>query len=79
MRINKLIAAVATVAIVAAVTAAPASAQTKLKWAHVYETSEPEPSLRQVVRLDPEQVFVLGLQALHSRRVLLQPLAPQEL
>ena len=28
-------------AIVSIVVAAPASAQTKLKWAHVYETSEP--------------------------------------
>ena len=36
-RIASLIAAVA----LAAVAAAPALAQTKLKWAHVYETSEP--------------------------------------
>src|SRR5512141_1638925 len=31
----------AAVALAAVVAAAPAAAQTKLKWAHVYETSEP--------------------------------------
>src|SRR6266498_5209842 len=31
----------AVVAVIALVAGAPASAQTKLKWAHVYETSEP--------------------------------------
>src|SRR5512133_445099 len=36
---SKLIAALAAVAALAI--AAPAAAQTKLKWAHVYETSEP--------------------------------------
>ena len=33
--------AFAVVAAAALITAAPAAAQTKLKWAHVYETSEP--------------------------------------
>jgi tripartite ATP-independent transporter DctP family solute receptor len=37
----KRIATLLGFAMLAAVTAAPASAQTKLKWAHVYETSEP--------------------------------------
>ena len=33
--------ALSTVFFIAATLAGPASAQTKLKWAHVYETSEP--------------------------------------
>jgi tripartite ATP-independent transporter DctP family solute receptor len=38
---NKLMLTAAAIAMAAVVTAAPAVAQTKLKWAHVYETSEP--------------------------------------
>ena len=38
---RKLIAAAAFAAVSVAFAAAPAAAQTKLKWAHVYETSEP--------------------------------------
>jgi len=38
---SKLMLTVATVAAVSAIAAGPAAAQTKLKWAHVYETSEP--------------------------------------
>ena len=41
MRFVKLILSIAAVAVAMAVTAGPAAAQTKLKWAHVYETSEP--------------------------------------
>ena len=41
MRITRMIATVAAVAFAFAATTGPASAQTKLKWAHVYETSEP--------------------------------------
>jgi tripartite ATP-independent transporter DctP family solute receptor len=39
--LHKLILSVAVTAIVAGVAAGPVAAQTKLKWAHVYETSEP--------------------------------------
>jgi tripartite ATP-independent transporter DctP family solute receptor len=39
--LNKLIFSVAATAIALGVAAGPAAAQTKLKWAHVYETSEP--------------------------------------
>ena len=38
---SKLILSAGAIAIAAAVAAGPAAAQTKLKWAHVYETSEP--------------------------------------
>ncbi len=41
MRISKLVFSVAAVAAVLSFGSAPAVAQTKLKWAHVYETSEP--------------------------------------
>ncbi len=41
MRITKLVFSVAAVAAALSFAAAPASAQQKLKWAHVYETSEP--------------------------------------
>jgi tripartite ATP-independent transporter DctP family solute receptor len=41
MRITRLMLSVAAVAAAFAFGAAPAVAQTKLKWAHVYETSEP--------------------------------------
>ena len=39
--LNRMMLAVASVALAAAVAAGPAAAQQKLKWAHVYETSEP--------------------------------------
>ncbi len=39
--VKKLILTVAAIAVVAVVAVGPAAAQTKLKWAHVYETSEP--------------------------------------
>src|SRR6478735_755654 len=39
--LNRLILTVAAVAVAAVVAAGPAAAQQKLKWAHVYETSEP--------------------------------------
>jgi tripartite ATP-independent transporter DctP family solute receptor len=39
--LNKLVLTVATVAVASMVAAGTAAAQTKLKWAHVYETSEP--------------------------------------
>ncbi len=38
---DKLILSAAAIAVATVVAAGPASAQTKLKWAHVYETSEP--------------------------------------
>src|SRR5437016_12456568 len=38
---GKLMMSVAAVSLVSIVAAGPASAQAKLKWAHVYETSEP--------------------------------------
>ena len=41
MRLLSKLFAVAAVAAAALVIAAPAAAQQKLKWAHVYETSEP--------------------------------------
>ena len=41
MRITKMILSVAALALALGITAGPAAAQTKLKWAHVYETSEP--------------------------------------
>ncbi|MEP7206068.1 MAG: sialic acid TRAP transporter substrate-binding protein SiaP [Casimicrobiaceae bacterium] len=41
MRITKLVLSVAAVALALGIAAGPAAAQTKLKWAHVYETSEP--------------------------------------
>src|SRR3982750_1727284 len=41
MRIIKTVLSIAAVAAAMAVPAGPAAAQTKLKWAHVYETSEP--------------------------------------
>jgi tripartite ATP-independent transporter DctP family solute receptor len=39
--LHKLILSIAAVAVAAVVAAGPAAAQQKLKWAHVYETSEP--------------------------------------
>jgi len=39
--ISKFVLAAGAVAVASILAAAPASAQTKLKWAHVYETSEP--------------------------------------
>jgi tripartite ATP-independent transporter DctP family solute receptor len=41
MKLSKFVASIAAVAVAAAFAAAPAFAQSKLKWAHVYETSEP--------------------------------------
>ena len=41
MRITKMILSVAALALTLGIAAGPAAAQTKLKWAHVYETSEP--------------------------------------
>ncbi|MEO5701585.1 MAG: sialic acid TRAP transporter substrate-binding protein SiaP [Casimicrobiaceae bacterium] len=41
MQITKLALSVTAVALALGIAAAPAAAQTKLKWAHVYETSEP--------------------------------------
>src|SRR3982750_4204419 len=41
MRIIKTVLSIAAVAAAALVAGGPAAAQTKLKWAHVYETSEP--------------------------------------
>ncbi len=41
MRIGKMILGVAAIAAAMGITAGPAAAQTKIKWAHVYETSEP--------------------------------------
>jgi len=41
MRLSKLVLSLAAFAVASALAVAPASAQTKLKWAHVYETSEP--------------------------------------
>lgn len=41
MRITKMILSVTALALALAIAAGPAAAQTKLKWAHVYETSEP--------------------------------------
>ena len=41
MRIAKMILSIAALAVAMGITAGPAAAQTKLKWAHVYETSEP--------------------------------------
>jgi TRAP-type C4-dicarboxylate transport system substrate-binding protein len=38
---HKLILSAAAIAVATVVAAGPATAQTKLKWAHVYETSEP--------------------------------------
>jgi tripartite ATP-independent transporter DctP family solute receptor len=39
--ISKFVAATGAIAVATVLAVAPASAQTKLKWAHVYETSEP--------------------------------------
>jgi tripartite ATP-independent transporter DctP family solute receptor len=39
--LNRMLLTVAAVAVASVVAAGPAAAQTKLKWAHVYETSEP--------------------------------------
>ena len=39
--ISKFVVAAGAVAVASILAVAPASAQTKLKWAHVYETSEP--------------------------------------
>jgi tripartite ATP-independent transporter DctP family solute receptor len=39
--ISKVVAATGAIAIASVLAVAPASAQTKLKWAHVYETGEP--------------------------------------
>jgi tripartite ATP-independent transporter DctP family solute receptor len=39
--LNRMLLTVAAVAVASVVAAGPAVAQTKLKWAHVYETSEP--------------------------------------
>ena len=41
MRIAKRILSAAALAVAMSIAATPAVAQTKLKWAHVYETSEP--------------------------------------
>jgi len=39
--ISKFVLAAGAIAAASVIAVAPASAQTKLKWAHVYETSEP--------------------------------------
>src|SRR5260370_26961951 len=39
--LNRLMLTVAAVAVAAVIATGPAAAQQKLKWAHVYETSEP--------------------------------------
>lgn len=41
MRITRMILSVTALALALGIAAGPAAAQTKLKWAHVYETSEP--------------------------------------
>ena len=40
-RFKPVVASVAAIAVASILSIAPALAQTKLKWAHVYETSEP--------------------------------------
>jgi hypothetical protein len=37
--LNRMLLTVAAIAVASVVAAGPAAAQTKLKWAHVYETS----------------------------------------